>query len=105
MQGAPLLVTGASGFLGRHLLQALQAGAAPRPALALVRDEAAWRGFDWTGKLDAVETVVGSVLEPEGWSADPRLARLGGIVHPPALVQHRRRRAAGAGEAWRTTAR
>jgi nucleoside-diphosphate-sugar epimerase len=89
--GAPLLVTGAGGFLGRHLLQALGAGPTARPALALVRDEAAWRGLEWTGKLGPVETVVGSVLEPEAWSADPRLAALGGIVHLAATVRHSRR--------------
>jgi nucleoside-diphosphate-sugar epimerase len=88
---APLLVTGAGGFLGRHLLQALEDGPRARPALALVRDEASWRRLDWTGKLGPVETVVGSVLEPEAWSADPRLGALGGIVHLAAEVRHSRR--------------
>lgn len=87
---APLLVTGASGFLGRHLLEAW----APRPALALVRSEAAWRAEDWTGKLGPVETVEGSVLEPEGFRDDPALARLRGIVHLAAVVRHSRRDAA-----------
>lgn len=83
----PILVTGASGFLGRHLLQALE----PRPALALVRDEAAWRALEWTGKLGPVELVEGSVLEPEHWADDPRLGALGGIVHLAAEVRHSRR--------------
>lgn len=86
-----LLVTGAGGFLGRHLLEALQAGALPRPALALVRDEAAWRALDWTSKLGPVETVTGSVLEAERFAGDPRLASLGGIVHLAATVKHSRR--------------
>lgn len=84
---APLLVTGASGFLGRHLLQALQ----PRPSLALVRSEAAWRAMDWTGKIGPLETLEGSPLAPEAWQDDPRLDGLRGIVHLAARVEHSRR--------------
>lgn len=90
MSGAPLLVTGASGFIGRHVLHALQAGSTPRASLALVRDEAAWRALDWTAKLDSVETVAGSVLAPEAWCDDPRLGSLRTILHLAAVVKHSR---------------
>lgn len=90
MSEAHLLVTGASGFLGRHVLQALQAGSAPRPCLALVRDEAAWRALDWTAKLDRAETITGSVLAPEAWRDDPRLGSLRTILHLAAVVKHSR---------------
>jgi nucleoside-diphosphate-sugar epimerase len=111
MSTDPLLVTGASGFLGRHVLQALQAARQPqrpetpaggesRPsAIALVRDAEAWRGMEWTRELGEVEVLVGSVTEPEAWIESPRLERLGGIIHLAALVRHSRRRSA---EVYRT---
>ena len=89
MSAATLLVTGASGFLGRHVLQALPTQAAPR-AVALVRDESAWRALDWTRKLEGVETISGSVLAPERWSGDPRLGSVRTILHLAAVVKHTR---------------
>jgi dihydroflavonol-4-reductase len=85
----PLLVTGASGFLGRHLLTSLASESSGRRALALVRDAEAWRGLDWTGALDDVALVSGTVAEPGAWQ--PALPPLGGIVHLAAVVQHSRR--------------
>jgi nucleoside-diphosphate-sugar epimerase len=93
------LVTGASGFLGRHLLQALQSDPAPRRALALVRDRGAWARADWTRKLDRVELVEGSVTDAEAWGDDPRLADVRGVFHLAALVRHSR---TGAAEVERT---
>lgn len=90
MNGA-YLVTGASGFLGRHLLEALQEGAAARRVLALVRDPQAWSAYPWTRKLVQVELVRGSVTEPESWCDDPRLSEVEGVFHLAALVRHSRR--------------
>lgn len=90
MSAATLLVTGASGFLGRHVLQALPAHGALR-ALALVRNAAAWRALDWTEKLEGVERLSGSVLEPDAWSGDPRLHSVRTILHLAAVVKHTRR--------------
>jgi dihydroflavonol-4-reductase len=91
MSAPEVLVTGATGFLGRHLLAALAASAPPRGSLALVRDEAAWRALDWTEKLEGVETLTGSVLAPERYQDDPRLASVRTIVHLAAIVKHSRR--------------
>jgi nucleoside-diphosphate-sugar epimerase len=85
---ATYLLTGASGFLGRHLLSALQAGG--HRAVALLRDPQAWSGYDWTGKLEDVETLVGSVLEPAAWKEDARLDDVQGVFHLAALVRHSR---------------
>ncbi len=84
----PLLVTGASGFVGRHLLTTNVARPAPRPVLALVRDPASWRAADWTAPLGDVSLVQGSVTEPESWTAG--LPALGGIAHLAAVVRHSR---------------
>lgn len=84
-----VLVTGASGFLGRHLLHALtDVGGAVRP-LALVRpgvrrDDATCLG------CDGVETIEGRLEDAERWGADPRLAGCVGIIHCAAVVRHSR---------------
>lgn len=86
----PWLVTGASGFLGRHLLQVPATPHLP-PIIALVRDRLAWSQMDWTSTLERVEVLEGSVTEPETWSGEPSLEGLGGIFHLAAVVSHRHR--------------
>ncbi len=86
----PWLVTGASGFLGRHLLQALDTASPSRRIIALVRSEASWSAADWTGSLERVDSLVGSFSDSEAWWGDPRLDDLGGIFHLAALVRHSR---------------
>ena len=48
--------------------------------------------MEWTGDLDGVEVLEGSVTEPERWTGDPRINQLGGVVHLAAIVRHSRRR-------------
>ncbi len=84
------LVTGASGFLGRHLLHALQADEVPRRALALVREPNAWSRHDWTHKLERVELLHGELLDPRAFAGDPRLAEVRGVFHLAAEVKHSR---------------
>jgi dihydroflavonol-4-reductase len=91
VSGGAYLVTGASGFLGRHLLEALQERDATRRVLALVRDPEAWSAYPWTRKLAPVELLQGSITEPEAWCDDPRLADVEGVFHMAALVRHSRR--------------
>jgi nucleoside-diphosphate-sugar epimerase len=85
---APYLVTGASGFLGRHLLEALAREAPERERIALVRDETAWASAPHTGKFGPVQLALGSVTDTAGWCDD--LPRLGGIFHLAAIVRHSR---------------
>ena len=86
----PFLVTGATGFLGRHLLTALHATSESFRALALVRDGDTWNSYDWTRSFHRVETLHGSVTEMAGWTFDERLNGLSGIFHLAALVRHSR---------------
>lgn len=79
------LVTGASGFAGRHLLQSRAAGT---EAVALVRDPADWAAQDWSARLEGVSTVRGSLFDSESWG--DRLSPLKGIFHFAALVRHSR---------------
>lgn len=91
MTQGPWLVTGASGFLGRHLLTHIR-GAGPSPRiLALVQHPEAWRAMDWTAPLTGVDPLRGSVTEADTWARDPGLDGLSGIFHLAALVRHCRR--------------
>ena len=82
---ASFLITGATGFAGRHLLQARD----PQTrAVALVRDPATWTEQDWTAELDDIDLVQGSVTDDQGWI--DQLPSLAGIFHCAALVRHSR---------------
>jgi len=84
----PYLVSGASGFAGRHLLQARAANTA---TVALVRDKRAWARLDWSSGLEHVEVVEGTVTDTLNWA--DQLPPLGGIFHLAALVRHSRHKA------------
>jgi len=80
-----VLVTGATGFLGYHVLAALRALGVE--AHALVRDPAAWpRG--WAAELGDVALVAGSPLDAAAW---PLRGGYRAIVHAAAVVAHTRR--------------
>jgi nucleoside-diphosphate-sugar epimerase len=89
MTGGPWLVTGASGFLGRHVLRTVTAELPDQPVIALVRSLDEWQRMSWTRSLPGVEQLVGGVTAPERWAADERLTGLGGVLHMAALVRHR----------------
>jgi len=82
----PYLVTGASGFVGRHLLQSRAADAA---SVALVRDKGAWGKLDWVAGLTNVDLVEGTITDTGSWA--DQLPPLAGIFHLAALVRHSRR--------------
>ncbi|MCH8299293.1 MAG: NAD-dependent epimerase/dehydratase family protein [Candidatus Marinimicrobia bacterium] len=93
------MVTGATGFLGRHLLTTLHAASESFRALALVRDVDTWNSYNWTRSLHQVETLRGSVTETASWTSDERLNGLSGIFHLAAVVRHSR---ANSAEIYRT---
>ncbi len=82
------LVTGATGYLGRHLLRALRAEG--RPVAVLVRDRRAWLEQPWVAEAGAVDVVEGSPLSPSSWQNDPALAGVTTIFHTAAIVRHSR---------------
>ncbi|MGQ0702850.1 MAG: NAD-dependent epimerase/dehydratase family protein [Gemmatimonadales bacterium] len=96
------LVTGATGFLGRHVLDILQSRREPARVLALVRDRAAWSQPAGTRSLTRVEPIEGDVTETGWWKSGrlggsaagdsalgTRRPALGGILHLAAMVRHR----------------
>jgi len=84
------LITGATGFLGRHILQALRRETPEARLIILARDAASWEKQSWRAEAGDVEVVAGSLFEIEDWKDDPRLARLDGIFHLAAIVRHTR---------------
>lgn len=88
---AAVLVTGATGFLGRHVLQTLARDGSYQRIFALVRDAAEWDKQVWARDLKNIEVVEGNVTETSAWQEDARLEGLTGIFHLAALVKHSRR--------------
>lgn len=93
MTAGPLLITGASGFLGRHLLDALAREMPGRALVVLTRDRRAWESAAWRPAGLHAEVVEGTIEGAAQWSAAPALAGLAGIFHLAATVRHRRSRA------------
>ncbi len=92
MTGGPpgYLVTGATGFLGRHVLQSLRKQAPDARIVVLVRDLESWNAEQWTGELGPVEVVTGRLFPEASWQASPKLVDLQGIFHLAAEVKHSR---------------
>jgi dihydroflavonol-4-reductase len=84
------LVTGGTGFLGRHVLFALRRLQPDARLLVLVRDRAAWSGHGWTAELGPVDVIEGHLEPTDDWHDDPRLAGVNGIFHVAAVVSHSR---------------
>lgn len=88
-----VLVSGASGFLGRHALQALAlAGAQP---LALVRDLGAWEARDWRGECPQAIALAGEPMAAEALASQLEGQGVVAVVHLAAEVHHGRRGAEG----------
>ena len=83
---ASVLVTGASGFLGRHVLDALRSALPDVRLVILVRTPAALPA-SVRGSCTIIE---GELHESERRAAHPALRDCAGIVHLAALVRHSR---------------
>jgi dihydroflavonol-4-reductase len=88
--GPTFLITGATGFLGRHVLQALRRRIPEARLLVLVRHARSWEAQAWRGSVGDVGVVVGPLYPTDSWRPDPRLADLRGILHLAAEVKHTR---------------
>ncbi|MBI4411942.1 MAG: NAD-dependent epimerase/dehydratase family protein, partial [Deltaproteobacteria bacterium] len=84
-----ILITGATGFVGRHLVQQFLAEEEFQP-IVLVRTRDSWEKNDWARKLSRVELIEGDVTDPDSWAADPRLINITAIYHLAAVVRHTR---------------
>ncbi len=82
-----LLVSGATGFLGRQILRA--AHGRRIPAAALVRNRQQWESLPWRGEVGEV-AVLEAPLEA-ATSLQPALRGIQTIVHSAGIVQHTRR--------------
>lgn len=89
-----VLVTGATGFLGRHLLLALRAqrGTAglAAPIAVLVRSAASWGTEPWHAEVGPVQVIEGEPLRSESWRGHPALAEVRAVVHAAGMVRHTR---------------
>lgn len=98
--GAPaFLVTGGTGFLGRHVLFALRRLVPEARLVVLIRRRAGWDEQAWAEELGPVEVVEGPLFPTDAWEDDPRLVGLRGVFHLAAVVSHSRAEAA---ETFRT---
>ncbi|MEO8193088.1 MAG: NAD-dependent epimerase/dehydratase family protein [Gemmatimonadales bacterium] len=84
------LVTGATGFVGRHITEELRRRVPDARVLALVRESGPGRGRPPDSLPSGVDVIVGSPLDRDQWMNDPRLASLDGIFHLAAEVRHSR---------------
>lgn len=86
------LISGATGFLGRHLLRAIFTENASARPQALVRSARRWREQPWLAELGGSVGVVEGEVETLGpWADDPALDGTRGIFHLAALVRHSRK--------------
>src|SRR2546423_6623966 len=84
------LITGATGFLGRHILKSLRRAVPQARLVILARDHSSWEKQTWRNEVGEVEVIAASLLRIEDWKNDPRIARLDGIFHLAAIVRHSR---------------
>lgn len=84
-----ILLTGATGFLGRHVLRSLKELYPEARVIALVRNKNEWSTYDWTKEYKNISLVEGNVAE-KSWQESPELNGLTGIIHLAAVVKHSR---------------
>lgn len=95
MSHGSLLITGATGFLGRHILAVLAERSPPRPVLVLVRNLSSWNTLDYASTHPWVTPLEGGLGEALAWQDDPRVKDVRAILHLAAVVHHSRREPPG----------
>lgn len=89
------LVTGATGFLGRHVLAALERGVPGASVVAPMRRPETWAEMDWTADHARVRILQGGIRDRSWWTAltgpdSDAAGPIDGIFHLAAIVQHSR---------------
>ncbi|MEC9464375.1 MAG: NAD-dependent epimerase/dehydratase family protein [Myxococcota bacterium] len=87
------LMTGATGFLGRHVLETLEASGTA-DTVAILRSFDSWEGQSWVSDLSraqAIEAPLTAVEMIAGQLADRGLEEVDGLFHCAGLVHHSRR--------------
>jgi nucleoside-diphosphate-sugar epimerase len=84
------LITGATGFLGRHILEALRRATPRARVVALLRDPSTWSSESWTREFPDVALVTGTLFDADRWKNHPALENIDGIFHLAAIVKHSR---------------
>lgn len=88
MSAARVLVTGATGFLGRHLLRSLQRQGIP--SAVLVRQRAAWHLQAWRAEAGDVAVIEGHPLTAGKLRDNALLQGVRTIIHTAGIVHHSR---------------
>jgi dihydroflavonol-4-reductase len=88
MSEPKVLVTGATGYLGRHLLRALRSKGAS--SAVLVRKASGWEAQPWKREVGDVAVVEGHPLDVESWKKHPALGGVRTIFHTAGMVSHSR---------------
>lgn len=83
-----ILITGATGFLGRHILQQL---AHEETVYVLLRNAKDWQHYAWTAEFTNVRVIEASLLNVAEMQARLGDVQLTGIYHLAALVHHNQR--------------
>lgn len=84
------LITGATGFLGRHILKSLRRATPGARIVILARNRESWEKQTWRNEVGDVEVIAGSLFRIEDWKDNPPIAQLDGIFHLAAIVRHSR---------------
>ena len=84
------LITGASGFLGRHVLETIARIQPEARCVALARNPSALISSPWFAELGAVDVIEGDLAALPSLVNDPALEGLTGVYHCAAEVHHGR---------------
>jgi len=89
-----ILITGATGFLGQHVLGALRRRCPDAAVWLLVRNAASWRQAPHSAAYPEVRLIEAPLTDERAILAALAGQKLGGILHLAATVHHSRRHSA-----------